>query len=320
MTSTGPSLAWEGWPSRCRWSGGRRAAAGHGGDPGATGRMRWAQLLAAAGSWMDLRPGAAAAGARGGRAGDGPVAGAGAGPSPGPGPHRDWRWCWARSGRCCAGRGTGCRSRCRSVTSWPRPGWGCRGRSMSGTSPALLGDVTEPTAPFGLLDIRGDGASAARGPAGGGAGAGGAGAGAGAGAGGSARRRCFIWPGRGCWRRSRAVMTWCSARCCSGRMNAGAGADRVPGPFINTLPVRVDRRGGGGRGGGGDAGAAGRAAGARACAAGAGPAGQRRRRAGAAVHLDPELPAQPAGPGPGRPAAAWTASRCCSSGSGPTIR
>ena len=34
-----------------------------------------------------------------------------------------------------AGGGTGCRSRCRSAISWPRPGCGCRGRSMSGSLP-----------------------------------------------------------------------------------------------------------------------------------------------------------------------------------------
>ena len=48
---------------------------------------------------------------------------------------RRWMWCWVRCGRCCGGRGTGCRSRCRSVISWPRRGWGWRGRSTSGTSP-----------------------------------------------------------------------------------------------------------------------------------------------------------------------------------------
>ena len=45
------------------------------------------------------------------------------------------RWCWVRSGRCWAGSRTACRSRCRSVSSWPGPGWGCRGRSTRSSSP-----------------------------------------------------------------------------------------------------------------------------------------------------------------------------------------
>ena len=37
------------------------------------------------------------------------------------------------------------------------------------------------------------------------------------------RRRCSTWCGRGCWRRCRAVMTWCSARCCSAGWTRGRG-------------------------------------------------------------------------------------------------
>ena len=158
----------------------------------------------------------------------------------------------------------------------------------------LLGDVTEPTAPFGLLDVRGDGTDAAQARLAVDAGPGGAAAGAGAGGGGEPGDAVPPGVRRGCWRWRPGVRTWCSARCCSAGCRPGAGADRIPGPFMNTLPVRVDT------GAAGVAGAvaamqaaAGRAAGARARPAGAGAAGQRRGGARAAVHLDPELPPQP---------------------------
>ena len=51
---------------------------------------------------------------------------------------------------------------CRSAILLRRHGWELAVRSMKRFSGQMLGDVEDPTAPFGLMDVQGDGSGIGR--------------------------------------------------------------------------------------------------------------------------------------------------------------
>ncbi|MCP9955341.1 condensation domain-containing protein [Actinomadura madurae] len=112
-----------------------------------------------------------------------------------------------------AGR-TSCPSRRRSATSSRRRGWGCRGRSTSGTSRTCWATSRRPRRRTGCWTSTATAAASSgpplpstrRSPPG---------SARWRARCGRARRRSSIWRGRGCWPPSAAATTWSSAPCSS---------------------------------------------------------------------------------------------------------
>jgi amino acid adenylation domain-containing protein len=103
----------------------------------------------------------------------------------------------------------------------------------------LIGDVDEPTTPYGLTDARGDGHAAERGHVRVDDGTGAAIR--------AAARRCRTSPAvlwHLAWARVLAALSGRQdvvfGTVLAGRLDAGSGADRSPGLFMNTLPARVN--------------------------------------------------------------------------------